>query len=401
MGQKMAKLSVSEKMSDAQGRSSWIRKMFDEGVELKARIGAENVFDFTLGNPVDEPPARVIDTLRELVADDLPGSHRYMSNAGFVDVREQVADYRSKESGLSFDASNIIMTCGAGGALNVIIKALIDPGDEVVIVAPYFAEYLFYIDNHQGKPVIAQTDENFCISATEIERTLSEKTRIVILNSPNNPTGAVYSRQALDEVGALLEKKSAKYGGPIYLVMDEPYKKLLYNGVEAADVFLSYKRAIVATSHSKDLNLPGERIGYIAVGPQNDEVETIVKTMVMANRILGFVNAPALFQRLAGKLQEIDVDMTTYARNREILLAGLTDAGYEVVPPEGGFYLFPKAPGGDEFAFIDVLKKRNILVAPGTGFGWPGHFRISFCCGTKTCQKAIPGFAEAYTSQSP
>ena len=318
----MGKLPVSEKMSDAHDRSSWIRRMFDEGVELKARIGAENVFDFTLGNPVDEPPERVIDTLRELVTNDLPGSHRYMSNAGFADVREQVASYRSKESGLLFNASNIIMTCGAGGALNVIIKALIDPGDEVVIVAPYFAEYLFYIDNHQGKPVIAQTDEKFRISAKEIERTISEKTRIVILNSPNNPTGAVYPRQVLDEVGALLKKKRAEYGGPIYLVMDEPYKKLLYDGVEAPDIFLSYDKVIVATSHSKDLNLPGERIGYIAVGPDNDDVETIVKTMVMANRILGFVNAPALFQRLAGRLQDIDVDMTTYTRNREILVAG-------------------------------------------------------------------------------
>ena len=392
----MAKLPVSEKMSDAHDRSSWIRKMFDEGVELKARIGAENVFDFTLGNPVDEPPARVIDTLRKLVTDNTPGSHRYMSNAGFADVRKQVADHRSKESGLLFDASNIIMTCGAGGALNVIIKALIDPGDEVVIVAPYFAEYLFYIDNHQGKPVIAQTDEKFRISAAEIERTISEKTRIVILNSPNNPTGAVYRKQALDEVGALLEKKSAEYGGPIYLVMDEPYKKLLYDGVEAPDIFQSYDKVIVATSHSKDLNLPGERIGYIAVGPQNDEVETIVKTMVMANRILGFVNAPALFQRLAGQLQDVKVDMTTYTKNRDVLLSGLTAAGYKVVPPDGGFYLFPKAPGGDEFAFIDSLKKLNILVAPGTGFGWPGHFRISFCCDTITCQKAIPGFTEAF-----
>jgi aspartate aminotransferase len=392
---------VSSKIANMMERSSWIRRMFDEGTELKAKYGADKVFDFTLGNPIGEPPEEVRQKLWRLVSSKPRGHHRYMPNAGFPEVRTQVAQALTTRSGKTFTHDHIIMTCGAGGALNVILKALIDPGDEVVIVAPYFAEYLFYIDNHQGKPVITQTDDRFELVPELIEKVLSDQTRVVILNSPNNPTGAVYSAESLAAVGDVLTAASEKYGHPIYLVMDEPYRKIIYEGVTVPDAFAAYTHTIVATSHSKDLNLPGERIGYIAIGPENDDIGQMAAAMTMANRILGFVNAPALFQRLAGDMQEVVPDMTTYTANRKILLAALHEAGAEVVEPMGGFYLFPKAPNGQDFELIDALKRRKVLVVPGTGFGWPGNVRISYCVDTTVCEKAAPLIIDAFTSLVP
>ncbi|VAX17430.1 Biosynthetic Aromatic amino acid aminotransferase alpha @ Aspartate aminotransferase [hydrothermal vent metagenome] len=389
------KSPVSAKIENFMERSSWIRKMFEEGARLKAELGAENIFDFTLGNPVNEPPAQVLAELERLVSDKTPGTHRYMQNAGFGEARLAVADSLSKRSGCEFTQNHIIMTAGAGGALNVIIKALVDSGDEIVITAPYFPEYLFYADNHQAIVKIAETDENFQLDLQKIEDALTSKTRILLLNSPNNPTGAVYPEEALKEVGAMLERVSQKNGRPVYLVMDEPYRKLVYGQVAVPEIFNSYKRSIVATSHSKDLSLPGERIGYIAIGPDNDDIAKIGDAMTLANRILGFVNAPALFQRLAAKAQDVKPDMTVYTKNRDLLLNGLRGAGYDVVSPEGGFYLFPKSPIADDVRFVDDLKKMKILVVPGAGFGRIGHFRISFCCDTAVCEKALPGFAEA------
>lgn len=391
---------ISGRIGGLMERSSWIRRMFEEGARLKEKLGEENVFDFTLGNPAGEPPEDVARELARLASDPEPGSHRYMPNAGHPWVRERVAESLSRRSGLPFWKDNVVMTCGAGGALNVILRALADPGDEMVITAPYFAEYLFYADNHGLSVKIARTDEMFQLDMDELERAAGPKTRIVLLNSPNNPSGAVYPERALRAVGALLENLSEKNGRPVYLVMDEPYRKLVYGDVRVPEVFKAYGRTITATSHSKDLNLPGERIGYIAIHPRVEGAERIFDAMTLANRILGFVNAPALFQRLVAGFQDIEPDMSVYERNREILVEGLTSAGYDLAPPDGGFYLFPKSPVEDDVKFVNALKTENVLAVPGSGFGAPGHFRLSFCVPTDTCERALPGFERAFKKTS-
>jgi len=389
-------MPVSEKILSIMEKSSWIRKMFEEGAALKARLGAENVFDFTLGNPSMSPPPAVEKGLVKLVTESAPGSHSYMPNAGLEHVREKIASHLKAVTGLSFTLNHVIMTVGAAGGLNVAIKALCDPGGEIIITAPYFPEYLFYADNHQAVCRIVETDESFNLDLEKIEKAISTKTRIVLLNSPNNPTGAVYPEGTLNELGAILSRKSAEHGRPIYLLMDEPYRKLTYGGIKAPDIFNCYSHVIAVTSHSKDLNLPGERIGYLSISPNIDDAALIVGAMTFANRILGFVNAPALFQRLVANLQAERVEMSVYEQNRKTLMDGLTKTGYEVKPPGGGFYLFPKTPAQDDLKFIAELKSKNILVVPGAGFGRSGHFRIAFCCDNQTCVNALPGFKEVY-----
>jgi len=391
-------MPVSENISAIMEKSSWIRKMFEEGARLKAELGEDAVFDFTLGNPVMEPPDEVRERLKQLVLDPPPGASRYMPNAGLKETRDKVAGHLAQSCGLPFTAEHILMTVGAGGALNVIIKALADPDDEVVIAAPFFAEYMFYASNHQATVKVVQTDERFGLIPEAFEEAIGPKTRIVLLNSPNNPTGAVYPEQALRQVGDIIESKSAQYGRPVYLVMDEPYRKLTYEGVTVPDVFGLVPRSIVATSHSKDLNLPGERIGYIAIGPENEQTAKLAEAMALANRILGFVNAPALFQRLAAGLQDLPCDMAVYTKNRDTLVHGLRDIGYRVESPGGGFYLFPKCPIADDVKFVAELRKHNVLVVPGAGFGRAGYFRIAFCCDNSVCERALPGFREAYES---
>ena len=393
-------MPISKKLGETMERSSWIRRMFDEGTELKQRLGAENVFDFTLGNPVSEPPQEVEKELLRLVGERRPGAHRYMPNAGYPETRAKVAEHVSRESGSDLTQDHVIMTCGAGGALNVILKALLDPGDEVVITAPYFAEYLFYADNHQGVTRIAQTGKDFQLDIAGLERAMGPKTRVLLLNSPNNPCGAIYPEEALRQVGELLEDVSRRNGRPVYLVMDEPYRKLVYDGLTVPHVFRLYRRSIVATSHSKDLCLPGERIGYIAINPENDRADMLFDAMTLANRILGFVNAPALFQRLVAGLQDIHPDMSVYEKNREILAGGLSRIGYCVVKPSGGFYIFAKSPVENEMEIVDALRKRNVLVVPGSGFGRSGHFRIAFCVEPEVCEKALPGFEAAFDDVS-
>ncbi len=390
------KIAISDKAKDMMDHSSWIRRMFDEGARLKAELGEENVFDFTLGNPVGEPPAEVKEELERIARENRPGAHRYMPNAGLLDARESVAGHLSGRTGLSFSAENIIMTCGAGGALNVIIKALVDPGDEIIITEPYFAEYLFYADNHQAICKVVPTDNKFRLIPGKIKEAIGPKTRAVLLNSPNNPTGAVYSEEALKKVGKILAKASDKYKRPIFLIMDEPYRKIVYQGVSVPDVFHSYRHTIVATSHSKDLRIPGERIGYIAIHPEEENAKLLIGAMTLANRILGFVNAPAFMQRVVSKLQEVEPDMSVYTKNLETLFLGLKKIGYEMVKPGGGFYLFPKTPIDDDNKFISALKNQNILVVPGAGFGRSGHFRIAFCTEPETCERALEGFAKAF-----
>ena len=367
-------------------RGSWIRRMFEEGTALKERLGPENVFDLSLGNPVEEPPEEFLSGLRRLAASPEPGMHRYMSNAGYPQTRSAVASALAAETGLSFTGDEVVMTCGAGGALNVVMKALLDPGDEVVIFSPYFVEYFFYADNHGGLCRVVDPDDRFLPDMDSLMAVLGERTRIVLVNSPNNPTGAVYPRAVLDRIGEAIRETEQRHGREIFLVSDEPYRRILYP---------SHERTIAATSHSKDLGLPGERIGYIAVHPGYAGRAELVDGLVFCNRTLGFVNAPALMQRLVAGLQTATVDIARYQAMRDFIWGELTGLGYEVVKPQGAFYLFPRSPIADDVRFTDELRNQGVLVVPGRGFGIPGHFRISYCVGDATLRGSIAGFREA------
>ena len=386
-------MSVSKKISSSIEKASWIRKMFEEGAMRKAQYGPENVFDFSLGNPNLEPPEKVKAILKELVSDNSTGMHGYMPNAGFVETRKAVAGYLSSHHNLSFDHEDVVMTAGAGGGMNVVLRAVLNAGDEVVVPAPYFMEYDSYIDNCYGIPVRVPTNRDFSLDHTAIEKALGPRTKAIIINNPNNPTGRVYEAGELKQLGELLTHHSRKSGEPIYLISDEPYSKIIYNGMTCPSIFDAYAQSFLVTSFSKDLSLPGERIGYVAVHPRIAEKDSIMEALVLCNRILGFVNAPALMQRLIPFLLEDSVDVMLYQRKRDILCRGLEEGGYTFTKPEGTFYLFPKTPIPDDVEFVSSLREENILTVPGSGFGGPGHFRIAFCTDDKTIESALPGFA--------
>jgi aspartate aminotransferase len=372
--------------------SSWIRKMFEEGARLKAEHGAGNVFDFSLGNPNLEPPERFDQALKDAVTSSIGKDHAYMPNMGYPHVRRSVAEYLCKEQQVQVSENDVIMTCGAAGALNVILKAVLDPGDEVITPAPYFVEYQFYADNHGGilKTVPAKTD--FSLDIDAVSGAVGQKTKAVLINSPNNPTGQVYSKESIDELGRLLKEKSKKLNRTVYLISDEPYRKIVYDGCTVPSIFESYNESIIANSYSKDISIPGERIGYIAVNPEASFNKELIEGMALANRILGFVNAPALMQRVVASCQGSSVDISAYARKRDLLCDGLGECGYDFVKPPGAFYLFPKTPVSDDVAFVKELQKEMILVVPGSGFGGPGHFRIAYCVDDHTIINAMPGF---------
>ena len=369
--------------------------MFEEGIELKRQFGDENVFDLSLGNPVIQPPREFFDELRRIANDPLPGIHRYMPNAGYAETRAAVAEQLSSETGLSFTADEIVMTCGAGGALNVILKTLLDPGDEIVIFSPFFVEYHFYADNHGGSCRVVPPDENFLPDMEALRDSLNERTRVVLINSPNNPTGVLYSADVLDEICSLIREAEAEHGREIFLVSDEPYRRLLYDGLEYPHIFHHHQRSIVATSHSKDLALPGERIGYIATHPGYDDKSELADGLVFCNRTLGFVNAPALMQHIVRALQSVSVDIAEYQRKRDFLYDNLTQMGYNMVKPQGAFYMFPASPTPDDVEFVAALQEYKVLVVPGRGFGLPGYFRISYCLDDHTLEGALPGFEAA------
>jgi aspartate aminotransferase len=315
-----------------------------------------------------------------------------MANAGLVETRNAVADYLNKFNRPRFTADEIVMTVGAGGALNVVLKTILNPGEEVIIPKPYFVEYNFYLDNHQGVPNIVPTKDDFSFDFDAIAEAVTEKTRAVLINSPNNPTGRVYGEEMLRELAELLSRYSAKFGQPIYLISDEPYRKIVYDEITVPSVFDVYNESFVATSFSKDLSLPGERIGYAAVNPDISDKKVILAGMILCNRILGYVNAPALMQRTISHLLEDSVDIAIYKKKRDMLCDGLASFGYDFMKPEGAFYLFPKTPIDDDVAFVSALQEENILTVPGGGFGGPGHFRISYCVPDKVIEGALPGF---------
>ena len=388
-------MAVAAKIEDAIERSSWIRKMFEEGARLKALHGPDKVCDFSLGNPDLEPPEKFRQVLRSVIAESPTGAHGYMPNAGYEETRAAVADYVSREQGVKVESEHLVMTCGAAGALNCIFKALLDPGEEVIVSAPYFVEYGFYADNHGGQIRVVSTKDDFTLDLAAIEKAINSRTKVVLINSPNNPSGQIYDRNSLKQLGDLLATSSKKMGRTLYLVSDEPYRKIVYDGFEVPSIFEAYPNSIVATSYSKDVSLPGERLGYLVVHPEADEVKGLLGGFVLANRILGFVNAPALMQRVVAHLQGACVDVGVYQARRDLFCQGLAAAGYELVKPRGAFYLFPKSPTADDVAFVRSLQDEKILVVPGSGFGSPGYFRIAYCVGKKTIESAMPGFARA------
>ena len=369
--------------------------MFEEGIALKQQYGEENVFDLSLGNPVMDPPQRFYDELKKISENPVKGMHRYMPNAGLAETRISVADSLSRETGLNFDAKHIVMTCGAGGALNVVMKTLLDPGDEFVIFAPFFVEYNFYADNHGGSCKVVPPDENFLPDMDVFRASINKNTRGVLINSPNNPSGVVYGDETLLEMSQIIQEKEDEFGIEIYLVSDEPYRKIIFDDIKYSHIFNYHKRAIVATSHSKDLALPGERIGYIAVNPNCPDGEELLDGLVFCNRTLGFVNAPALIQYLVAHLQDTTIDVGLYEKKRNYLYEALTNMGYSLIKPQGAFYMFPKAPIKDDVLFTEKLKQNKVLVVPGSGFGLPGYFRISYCLDDSTIRGSLPGLEKA------
>lgn len=388
-------MTISNNVRRRMSEGSWIRKMFEEGVALRQRYGEENVFDLSLGNPVMEPPQEFRQELTKLVLNPMPGMHRYMENAGYPETRAAVAAQLSADTGLKFTASEIVMTCGAAGALNVVLKTILDPGDEVIVFAPYFPEYMNYIDNHGGSAKVLPTDERFLPRLDVLEAGITAKTKGMIINSPNNPTGVVYSEQVVREIANLLEKKSTVFGKDIFLISDEPYRKLVYDGVKCPSIFAHYRNSVVVTSHSKDLAIPGERIGYIAVHPECRQRAELLAGFVFCNRVLGYVNAPALMQHVVRHLQNVTVSVAEYQRKRDFLYEHLVGMGYQVTKPQGAFYMFPRSPLEDDVAFVAELRKWQVLTVPGRGFGAQGYFRISYCVEDRTLEGALIGFLKA------
>ena len=386
-------MAIATKIAGYISRSSWIRKMFEEGERLRREHGADNVYDFTLGNPDVEPPAAFHAALRQLAEQPLPGMHRYMNNAGYPETRGAVADKLSRDAGLAVPAENVIMTCGAGGALNVVLKTILNPGEEVIILAPYFVEYKFYIDNHGGVPVEVWTNRvDFRLDLPAIEAAITSKTRAIIVNTPNNPTGVIYRAEELAALGKLVAQACRSTGHQIYVISDEPYARIAYDGRPVPNIFPLVENSVIVTSHSKDLALPGERIGYLAANPRMATAAQFIEGAVFCNRTLGFVNAPALLQRLVAGLQDETVDVDAYQRKRDLLYDNLTRLGFEMVKPDGAFYLFPKSPLADDIEFVKLAQQHQILLVPGSGFGAPGYFRIAYCVDEAMIRRSLPAW---------
>ena len=384
---------IAKSMIDYVKGSSVIRAMFEEGKKMADKFGAENVYDFSLGNPSVAPPAKVKESIIDILQNESETYvHGYMSNAGYEDVRAAIAESLNKKHGTSFNENNILMTVGAAGGLNVILKTILDPGDEVITFSPYFGEYRNYVANYGGVLVEVPPTDNFIPEAESFAAAFSEKTKAVIINNPNNPTGVVYSEDTIKEIASVPCAKEKEYGKAIYLLADEPYRELVYDGAEVCYLTKYYKDTIVGYSYSKSLSLPGERIGYLVMPDEIDDFENVVAAATVANRILGFVNAPSLIQRAVAKCVDSEVDVEAYNKNRELLYGSLLEMGYECIKPQGAFYLFVKALGGDDKAFCAKAKEFNLLLVPGSTFGGPGYVRIAYCVDYDMIKRSLPAF---------
>ncbi|MEG1255104.1 pyridoxal phosphate-dependent aminotransferase [Clostridium sp.] len=391
---------IAEKMIGYVNSSSLIRAMFEEGKRLSGIYGAENVYDFSLGNPNVEAPSTVKKAIVDILSNESNTMvHGYMNNSGYDDVRYEIANSINKRFNTDFTQKNILMTVGAAGGLNVIFKTLLNPQEEVIAFAPYFGEYRSYAANYDGKLVVVSPNTNdFQPNLDEFRSKITSKTKAVIVNSPNNPTGVVYSEDTIIKLASILREKQQEFGTDIYLISDEPYRELAYDDVDVPYLTKYYENTIVGYSYSKSLSLPGERIGYLVIPSEAADFENIIAAANVATRILGFVNAPSLFQRVIARCLDDKVDIDTYNKNRELLYKGLVSFGYQCIKPQGAFYLFVKSPIEDDIEFCNMAKKYNILIVPGTAFACPGYIRITYCVGYKTIENALPKFKELIDS---
>ena len=385
---------ISEKMKPYVKNNSAIRMMFEEGNRLRAKYGADKVFDFSLGNPSVPAPDSVREAIIELVnTTDPTVLHGYMSNAGFEDVRQTIAESLNRRFDTKFSAKNLIMTVGAASGLNVILKTILNPGEEVIVFAPYFLEYGAYVRNYDGVLVEVSPDTTtFQPNLAEFEQRITPKTRAVIVNTPHNPTGVVYSEETIKKLSAILEAKQKEFGTVIYLISDEPDRELAYDGVEVPYLTKYYNNTVVGYSYSKSLSLPGERIGYLVIPDEADGSEELISAATIANRTLGCVNAPSLIQKVVAKCVDAKTDLAAYDKNRQALYNGLKECGFECIKPQGAFYLFVKSPVEDEKAFCEAGKKYNILMVPGSSFACPGYVRLAYCVSYETIVNSLPEF---------
>ena len=393
-------MPLANAIREAIGSQSMIRKMFEEGAMLKKQYGAENVFDFSLGNPDIEPPPAFQEVLMKLALEKKKGSHAYMPNAGFLDVREAIAVKVSAEQAVKVDGSHIVMTCGAAGGLNVVFKSILNPGDEVIASKPYFVEYRPYTSNHGGRLVEVESLPDFGLDLDAIKCALSPKTAAVLINSPNNPTGRVYSAETIASLVEIMKEHGSNCGRMPYLLSDEPYREIAFDGIKVPPILSAYPESIVVNSYSKSLSLPGERIGYVAVSPEVSDKQDLMGALIYANRILGYVNAPALMQRVVAELTSAKVEVEIYAARRAAFTKVLDEAGIGYASPEGAFYLFCEVPKkganpGDDLAFVEHLKKHLILGVPGSGFGKPGWLRFAYCIDEKIIRASQGAFKKA------
>ena len=391
-------MSISKAILDVLEQSSWIRKMFEEGIQLKKEFGEKNIFDLSLGNPLLEPPEKFKKKLIELSNSDEKGLHRYMPNQGFQSTREKVANSLAKESNFPITAEELIITTGAAGGVNAILKSILNPNDEIIVFSPFFVEYLFYIKNHNGIPVIAKTDEKFFPDLSDLSKKITKNTKGIIINSPNNPTGVLYPMEIIDKIGEILSSKEKELGTEIYLISDEPYRKIIFDNKKYPFIFSHHDRSIVVTSHSKDLGLAGERIGYIALSPKDKDKQVLYDALVFSLRTLGHVNATAIMQKSIEDIQEESVDINVYKQKRDYIYDELIKIGYECVKPDGAFYLFPKSPIEDDAKFVRILQNSKVLTVPGRGFGLAGYFRISYSVDDWVLEGSIEGFKKAFES---
>ncbi len=385
---------ISNKMQTLVANSSVIRAMFEEGKKLSDIYGEENVFDFSIGNPSVEPPETIKAVINDILNEESPNLvHGYMNNSGYEDVRDAIAEHINKKDGLNLTRENLIMTCGAAGGLNIILKTLLNPGDEVIAFAPYFGEYKNYTENYDGKLIEVPTNiETFEPDLDALKNAITPKTRALIINTPNNPTGVIYSEELLKNLGELLDSKQKEFNTSIYLISDEPYREIIYDGAKVPCVLKYYRNSFIGYSYSKSLSLPGERIGYIVANGQMDDFDDVMSSLNVANRILGFVNAPSLFQRVIARSLDAEVDVNIYKKNFDLLYNSLIDMGYSCVKPNGTFYLFPKAPIENDKKFCNDAKQFNLLLVPGSSFGCPGHFRVSYCVSYDKVKSSLPAF---------
>lgn len=392
---------ISKSMEELVAGSSVIRALFEEGKQMAAKVGAENVYDYSLGNPSVPAPASVNAAFCQVLAEeDSLFVHGYMNNAGYEDVRETVAASLNRRFGTDFTGDGIVMTVGAAGGLNTVLRTLLDPGDEVICFAPFFGEYTNYIKNFGGVPVVIPADtRTFQLNLDALDKVVNHRTKALIVNNPNNPSGVIYSADTLKKLQAVLEAAEKRTGHPIYVISDEPYRELAYDGVQVPFMSLYIKNCIIGYSFSKSLSLPGERIGYLAVPKAVDGYRELMDGLTVAGRILGFVNAPSLQQRMIKRCIDEPTDVEAYDKNRRFLYDSLTEMGFECIRPQGAFYLFMKSPTADEKIFVAEGKKHHILMVPASSFGCPGYVRLAYCVSYDMIQRSMPAFkalAETY-----